>query len=201
MLLPVDRLLVTTDLDDQVPPDPLNLLIRQSAPSPDKLLDAPVLPPDQRQRAQHGLRPRADHPLGGGAVALERARPRQVPDELGAPVAQAQVRQRILVGDGVVGHAAQRQHQRAQDARPVLASRAVRQDRRRGLRWRGEVPQDGGEGLRARWVGAALQDAVVDVDEALFVLLVLARRAGGLEAVLLWEADMHGISLGFQAEE
>lgn len=104
----VNRPVVPTNLDDEIALDPLNLLVRQSAPSLDEALDVPVLPADQRQRSQHSLGPRANHPLGGSSVALERARLRQVPDELGAAVAQAQVGQRVLMGNGVVGYAAQR---------------------------------------------------------------------------------------------
>lgn len=113
MFLPINRPVVSINPNDEIPPNPLNLPVRQSTSCLHEALDASVLPTDERQGTHHSLRPRANHPLGSSTVPLERTRPRQVPDELGAAMAQAKVGQRVVVGDGFVGHAAQRQHERA----------------------------------------------------------------------------------------
>lgn len=163
MLLPVHHLPIVLNIHHQVLPNRLNLLLAQPNLAPHKRLNPTPPLAHHSQRGHHALAARAHHALRGRAVAPQRLTSYQIRDELLLAGAEAQVRQTVLVRDGGVGDAAQRQDQRDDDASAVLAGRAVDEDRgRRGGR---EVAKDGGEGTRGR--GAREEDARVDFDEAL----------------------------------
>lgn len=165
VLFPVYWHMLPAHVHYQVRPDGLDLSLTQAALTAHKGLGAAPALPQHGQGVAHALAARADHAQGGGAVAQQRRGLHEVGDELLAAAPEPQVREAVLVGDDVVGHAAEAEDERDEDAGAVLARRAV--DEQRGGRGGGEVPQDGGEGLCARGGGAGLEDVLVDTDEAL----------------------------------
>lgn len=86
-------------------------------------------------------------------------------DELLLALLEAQIGQGVLMRDDLVGDAAEGEDQGTDDARAVLAGRAVGEQRGRG--GGGEVAEDDGKGLGAGRGRAGLEDAGVDLDEAL----------------------------------
>jgi hypothetical protein len=92
--------------------------------------------PGQCRSAQKSLcfnPPRANHSFHSRAIPLQRWDLEQAVDELFATVLKPDVGQTVLVGYGVVGHAAEAEDQRTDDTRPVFARRAVDEDWGRAL--------------------------------------------------------------------
>lgn len=168
MLLPVNKDLPRTNIHYQILTDLLDVPIAQPTLFLHEVLNTPVLLPNHPQRPEHALPLATHHPLRRRPVVLQRVLQDQVRDELLLALLQAEVRQGVLVRDGLVRHAAEGEDQGADDARAVLAGRAVGEERGgRGRRGRGEVAEDDGEGLGAAGGRAGFEDPGVDLDEAL----------------------------------
>lgn len=115
--------------------------------------------------------PRADELLGQLGVPLELVVGEQVRQQLRVALAQPDVGQAVLVRDDLIVDAAQAEDQGADDARAVLAGRAV-DEHRGGRLGRGQVGEDGAEGRRGMvWGRAGVEEVEVEVGEALHILM------------------------------
>lgn len=125
MLLPIDRCLVRVDIDYQIVPNCLQLVLGQPTFLQNKLSGATPALADHGQGIAHILATRADHPLGARAVTLEGFLLDQVGDELFLTLLQAQVGEAVLVGDSLIADATETEDEGDDDTGAILAGGAV----------------------------------------------------------------------------